>query len=340
MTVPKLPPELILSIVDCIRPAAVALPPSDITARTIRSLTLVSRLTYSRALRRLYSHCLWIDSAERLGRLLLTLHALLDPSRQQISTLPKVDVLPCLQSLFLSPFPRDTIDDWPTAQWTFELLSLMRQSLVRLVIDIPLRSLYPAEDHLSVRPKLRAAFEQLQNLEEFTSTRDELFLATHEPGSLLALRQPPVWRAWSNLRRLALYNESHDSPDFYDSLHELPHLECIALTRAEWPAAVAIWPRFAAKAQQHHLKVLSLDVEDGSWTITGCIDSPHWPRALQSVKASLGRELEICPIEIPLPFYCKPGDATDLCQQWVRDRAITGDLWHLTAPIPFLSTSD
>ncbi|KAK8160547.1 hypothetical protein BKA80DRAFT_275334 [Phyllosticta citrichinensis] len=336
MSAPKLPPELLLSIVERIQPVDFALPPSDITARTIRSLTLVSRLTYSCAIRRFYSHCLWIDSSERLGQLLLTLHALLDPSRRQVCTLPHVDIAPCLENLFLSPFPKDTIDDWPTAQWTFELLSLVRKSLVRLVIDIPLRSLYPAEDHLSVRPKLRAAFEQLQNLQEFTSTRDELFLATHEPGSLLGLREPPVWRGWSNLRRLALYNASHDSPDFYDSLLKLPNLECLALTRAEWPAAVAIWPRFAEKAKQHPLKVISLDVKGGSWTITGCMDSPHWLRAYKSVKTSLGPEkLHICPFHIPMPFYCKPGDAPGLCQEWVRDRALTGDLWDLSGPLVF-----
>ncbi|KAK8212566.1 hypothetical protein IWZ01DRAFT_502497 [Phyllosticta capitalensis] len=338
MSVPRVPPELLLSIIESIQPTNVALPPTDITTHTIRSLTLVSRLTYPCAIRSLYSHCLWIDSSDRLRKLLLSLQALSEPNRRQRSSLPCVEILPCLTGLFLAPFPQNTIDDWPTAQWTFELLSIMRQTLVRLVIDIPLRSLYPPDDHLSVRPRLRAAFEQLQRIEEFTSTRDELYLDTIEwyfAGPL----EPPAWRGWSNLRRLALYNFDHHRPEFYDTLQNLPSLECIALTRAEWPAAASMWPRFAEKAKQHDLKILSLDVEGGGWTITGLTDSPHWRPALQSVKGCLGQELQIHPISVSLPFYCKPGNALDFCQEWVRDRALRGDLWSLESSEP-LTVSD
>ncbi|KAF2142040.1 uncharacterized protein K452DRAFT_358511 [Aplosporella prunicola CBS 121167] len=322
-----LPPELWLHVLESLRPSrAVALCPSDPRVRAILSFTLVSRATYTVAVRCLFQHCLYIDSAERLRRLLLTLHAF--SSRSEDSTLPHVDLAPCLTNLFLAPFPPHTIDDLPTAQWTYELLSVMSGTLRRLVIDIPLRSLYPDEDHLNVRPKLRAAFQQLTALEEFTSSRDELYLSVFDLGSPPAEAETLVWAGWSKLKKLALYNVALGDPRMAPSLEQLSSLDCLVLTRADDLDRESFHRTILPIAAQRDMKTLIVNVAAdhalngfSPGRMSSGVSHPVEDTPVTDHKLELG----VVIVE-PSKRHMMNGDILD-CQEWIRDTALAGELW-------------
>ena len=72
-----LPPEIILSVIDYVIPAAesqhLALCAPHPVTKTLLSLARVSSLTYPVARRLLFTHCLWIDDVERLKCLVTSL---------------------------------------------------------------------------------------------------------------------------------------------------------------------------------------------------------------------------------------------------------------------------
>ena len=105
--------------------------------------------------------------------------------------------------MYLAPFSSDTIDEMAVVANIHSLFrTSIGQNLRRLVIDMPLRSVYPEDPGGPlVRPRLRHAFESLTNLQEFVSVKDELYLAVTEET-----RETPVWSSWKSLRRLSLYN--------------------------------------------------------------------------------------------------------------------------------------
>ncbi|KAF2089233.1 hypothetical protein K490DRAFT_54859 [Saccharata proteae CBS 121410] len=232
---PHLPIEVVLNIVECMLPssdAEVALEASHCLTRTLISLALTSRATYSIATRSLYTHCLFIDSSDRLSLLLRSLRDLIRSPGSFSSTLPHVDVRRCLQQLYLAPFMAGELDVL-TAKRIYWLFSYMRLTLRRLVIDMPLRALSPENDRMRVRPILRDAFELLRNLEEFVSARDDLYLATegfHFMGS--DPHEPPVWWQWTSLRRLALYDVDFESPVFQANIKKLKVLEDLVMDGA------------------------------------------------------------------------------------------------------------
>ena len=126
-------------------------------------------------------------------------------------------------------FEASPLNDLPTVSAVRQLLLAVAPTLQRLIIDMPLRSLYPEQDQKQVRPLLREGFSALGALEEFTSVCDELALGT----TLTWLSETPVWATqWPKLRCLALYNPDL-SIAFWSSLVRLPNLREVTLSRAD-----------------------------------------------------------------------------------------------------------
>src|ERR1700733_9991989 len=191
----RLPTELLLHIIDSLIPSnpPVAFPASHIVTRTLLKLCLVSKTIHYAAIRLLFAHCVYIDSPDRLRLLQRTLvdHHLerafgskipwqspldRDDSDSNLETRHENTPKSFISSLFLAPFPDDTIDSPEIAPLVLGLCTTIGHYLTRLVIDIPLRSLRPEDDTNNVRPFLRAAFQEFVALEEFVSIRDELYL--------------------------------------------------------------------------------------------------------------------------------------------------------------------
>ncbi|KAI5925336.1 hypothetical protein F4810DRAFT_708722 [Camillea tinctor] len=120
----------------------------QVGTRLLVAFSYVSRAAHEIAVRELQRHCLYIDSDKRLRRFLPCLEA----SRYSGVRLPSVFL--DITSLYLAPFG-DSLDNLPTAEWTRELFCYTRDSLQRLMVDIPSDSLPPWHDHLNVGPVLR-----------------------------------------------------------------------------------------------------------------------------------------------------------------------------------------
>lgn len=332
MTPPPLPPEVLLHIVGFVLPPCsrepVAHKLTSAEARTLVALTLTSRVFYPRAIQLLHSHCLYIDSAQRLRRLLTSLAA--QPLPTLLEHRPPT-LRPCLTSLYLSPF-EDTLDDYPIASWTRELLCLAAPHLRRLVVDMPLRSLYPEDDHLGVRRVLREGFRALEAVEEFVSVRDELYLSTLQG----ATRQSYVWGKWPRLRRVALYNQDVSSTYFWAALVKLGELEQVVLTRLDGAEETSLWDPIGGRAMREkrkdwtlikgNLKCLLVDVESGHRDILG--EAERREKRLNGEKWQ-GEDdtMTVQKFNVPVSYY---GDENEieLCQDWVKDAAIRRTLWN------------
>jgi len=182
-----------------------------------------------------------------------------------------------------------------------------------MVIDIPLRSLYPWDDHLAVRPILRSAFEQLENVEEFTSARDELFLDLHDVDE--NVEEAPVWSLWPKLERLAIYNPDVSNERFREGLKGLERLTHLVITRADGLEEIDVQTSFETAGRQT-LRVMSANALD-RWDF-----SPE-ARRMQTVEHR-------CPLELyrlHVPVTANEDSVIEDCQFWVRDRAIDGSLW-------------
>lgn len=91
---------------------------------------------------------------------------------------------------------------------------------------MPLRTCYPEDDHLAVRPVLREGFARLTNLEEFVSTRDELYL------DVMDGERAYVWSAWPKLKRLALWNVDVGQ-EFWRHVAQHSSLESLVLSNSD-----------------------------------------------------------------------------------------------------------
>ena len=294
-----LPLELVLSVITNSLPKYrnVILSPSHPITQTLLSFTLVCHETRKVANRYLRQYCVYLSSEARLRAFLLEI-----PHRPELRQ---------TDSLFLAPFDGGTIDDLPTASFVRELFNYTCGSLKRLIIDIPLRSLYPENDHLAVRTVLREGFQKLENLEELVSVRDELFLSiTHHGGEL------PVWKFWPKLRRLALYNVDADS-DFWRDVAHMKALETVVLTRADGLRDNNIKKAYFKHADRR-LKVLLINVEEDQ------IRFSNMPR-INWDKIDAMKKMTIMTYNVPCPF--EEDDPVDICQDYVRIGAENGTVW-------------
>lgn len=177
--------------------------------------------------------------------------------------------------MFLSPFPSADdyavprlLDDPTIATGVRDLLVAVAPTLSRLIVDMPLRSLYPEEDTRNVRKLLRDGFAALINVEELVSVRDELYLNVEERGR----DEAEVWATcWPKLRRLSLYNVDM-SPDtcFLEHLAGVPLLESVIFPR---PDGLAEWydtdPRQALPNSAMDIKRAWLDALSANAAIGG-----------------------------------------------------------------------
>ncbi|KAF2714855.1 hypothetical protein K504DRAFT_445788 [Pleomassaria siparia CBS 279.74] len=294
-----LPLELVLNVITNSLPKYpnVILAPSHPITQTLLSFTLVCHETRRIANRYLRQYCMYLSSERRLRAFLLEI-----PNRPELRN---------IESLFLAPFDGHTIDDLSTAMWVRELFSFTCNSLKRLIIDVPLRSLYPETDHLAVRAVLREAFVKLENLEELVSVRDELFLSVTHHGN-----EPPVWKSWIKLRRLALYNVDA-SPGFWRSVGQMPALETVVLTRADSLRESNIKKEYF-KNGDRALNVLLINVEEDQVRFSQ-IPRINWD------KLDPQKRVTIFTYNVPCPF--EEDDPIDICQEHVRIGAESGTLW-------------
>lgn len=355
----KLPLELIFQVVaSLVRDTRTILRPSNPATKALLAFALVCRATYPVAANLLRQHCVYIDNDRRLRELIRCVETNTTPLRP-------------ITSLFLAPFRGHNLDDQPTAIWVRELFCLVHPSLTRLVIDMPLRSLSPASDHLSVRKTLRSAFCLLTSLEEFVSVRDELYLDVLErewqqagPG-----REVDVWSLWPRLRRLALYNVDADD-HFWKAVRSVEGVELVVLTRADGletvcmkteyldvgtaPAAVAAAAAAAAADGTQLAQAaagMGTGIDSTNTTDKKNRQGKQPPRPLKVVLVNVENDqpihlagrwkwdktdplhlVQVSKYDVPTSFYGDE-DPIELCQQWVKAAAVRGDIWDWEGPL-------
>lgn len=239
------------------------------------------------------------------------------------------------------------------AMTTRRILLSVAPTLRRLVVDMPLRSLYPEDDRKGVRPVLRQGFEALVNLEEVVSIRDELFLTIVDEAPY---NDPPIWDArWPKLRRLALYNPSLDFDDeLWHALARLPDLEMVVYTRADgltdlddeplnikrvWLESVAtVSGKSIDKVRRYPRPFTFVHLDAGQFRVDWSSLVPGWReldpsnriRTLQGVVKCVRGCMVVSPEESndENPWLLK-SDPRDLCQEKVMKLATGGTLWNV-----------
>lgn len=308
-----LPADIILLVIDFVVPASIqspiALSVRSTTTKTLLSLTLTSRTIYPTARRLLYTHCLYINTPRRLLDLLKTLS---DPSDLSKPSQNNGHLLPYITSLYLRPFASyTTIEDLSIATAVHSLLSILSPHLRRLLIDMPLRSYYPEDDTLGIRPILRSAFADLPALEEFCSVRDELYLDTLVAPSEESL----VWSLWPKLRILVLYNVDVSSHRFWKGLGQLENIETVMLTRSDGLEEVDIkreWRKqFDRVTQPRSLNIVLVNVEAEHRVLVGR-DS-----------GKKDDQMQVRELNVPTSYYGDE-DPILLCQQWTKRGVLHG----------------
>ncbi|KAJ5449423.1 uncharacterized protein N7458_005872 [Penicillium daleae] len=324
-----IPGEVILQIVESLIPSTSRKihPPSDIVTQTLISLTLACKPTYHPARQLLFRHCLYVDSIERLDNLFDKSGYFVDNDTNGTDQ--------CIQaySLFLAPFPPGKLDEPHIVHQIDRLFSHLRSSLRNLVINIPLRYLYPEDDVQGLRKTLRVAFSRLTALEDFCSVQDELFLNAVEEEI-----EPQIWPTWPRLRRLALYNPCVNG-DFVENLLQCPNITHVVLTRADSYMDEPLPPSVAERLPLPGLKrVLVINTKEGRLRDAHIRDSTgretsFWGRLLlaQCPEWNDWKEREVGALlvyaDVPMPPG-QGGDNIHLLQEWLCARAVDGTLWE------------
>ncbi|KAK7421369.1 hypothetical protein QQX98_002263 [Neonectria punicea] len=244
-------------------------------------------------------------------------------------------------------WPPSALDDLPTALLVQEILIALAPVLWTLVIDMPLRTLYPEQDHQGIRKILRRGFEALVNLEDFVSVQDELYLATEER---IPSAEPEVWATcWPKLRRLAIYNPDLDSHSgIWGNMAWVPDLEMAIFTRAdpgndlaqinlkqEWLDAVAFHEKQTGPSSPPRYELprkLALAFVDCSPGLPGFASlRPLW----QDVDPENRIRVLTVGISPPSSEEGYEGSVSDwpvgpreLCQSWIKRQALNGELWE------------
>ncbi|KAI1503763.1 hypothetical protein F5X99DRAFT_374397 [Biscogniauxia marginata] len=216
----RIPLELIFQAMTSLLPSnpAAVIPASHDATQLLVAFGLVSRATHELSVQKLQQHCLYLDCKNRLRRFLICLEA----SRQSNVRLPSV--FRDITSLYLAPFDY-TLDNLSTARWVWELFRHTRESLRRLIIDVPFNGLSPRDDHLSVGPVLREGLSQLTKLEELVCQPEAAgFNMNVDPSE----QRKRMLQQWPNLRRLGIRQPTCNER-FWQCLAGLPNLELAVL---------------------------------------------------------------------------------------------------------------
>ncbi|KAF5518427.1 hypothetical protein CGCA056_v010991 [Colletotrichum aenigma] len=298
--VQRLPPELILHVIEGLLPNGRAiLPASSSATKTLISFTLVSRSTHELATRLLRERCMHLDSSWRLSLVLLTMSA------PRLSTLPFVLPLKCITSLYLSPFGKH-LDDQPMALWIRELLCEVCGSLRRLVIDWPMNTLPPWDDHLNVIPTLADGLHRLAKLEELVVLRNYPYLITN-------------WTILKSLRRVVLFGAHVDTFLLWRDIFNCRSLDQVVFVR---PAVVEVAyvkekaQDFLSAATSKRIKVTLANVENEMPEVVTTRWAEYDPENRMTVE-------KYC---IPTSFY-GDDDTSTVCCDWVKAAALRGSIW-------------
>ncbi|KAF4448615.1 hypothetical protein F53441_7990 [Fusarium austroafricanum] len=242
--------------------------------------------------------------------------------------------------------PVSPLSDLPTVKAVNEILITLAPILKSIVVDMPLRSLYPEDDHQRVRKILRHGFEALINIEELTSVRDELYLATVERLGDSWAREPEVWAQWPKLRRLALYNVMADN-DLWEVMMSCEQLEVAVFTRPDYeydhgwmlPNIKQQWCTAWNAVKNKRGMTSSNDempYQGPEITLAFC----NWASSLVSFDELLPRwhaldpDNRICIMTVPTDGAQAGGDEQDTddviwdSQYWIKERALHGTLWE------------
>lgn len=245
---------------------------------------------------------------------------------------------PAFRSLYLAPI-QDTSDESSLIACIAALFDFMSDSLTHLVIDMPLRSIIPYADSKTVRPLLREAFQKLNALEEFTSTRDELYLHINplSPANR-SVYEAHVWASWPHLKRLALHNLDVDSAQSMGGLCNLQGLEILVLTCADGLQEASMFSLLSIPPLK---RVLIVDTAGGHEKRSRNMPARGEPVRKGHLK---NRPADVIKIDVPVErisataaaFELQPAydfeyenDPDGTCQVWTRDNAINGQLWDM-----------
>ncbi|GKU02126.1 hypothetical protein FLAG1_01914 [Fusarium langsethiae] len=365
----RLPVEVILLIIENLIPGTThrrpILPASHVVTKTLLNLTLVSKAIYPLSSRLLWQNCLRIESKESL-RLFRDF-----VSRESIVT----GWRPCdahgSTRLFLCPFSRPrlhspvpvSIDeeargeaiydpvyspvspyypelkDYDTIEAVNEVLITLAPVLKAIIVDMPLRSLYPEDDDTGIRRLLREGFEALVNVEELVSINDELYLDTKEDQS-----EPEVWTKWPKLQRLALYNVVTE-PGLWKNMLLCPQLEMAVLSRSDGSEGGTSeedikdqWSRAWTEATSQGTMTFEDRVPyQGREVIIAFCD---WDSSLPKLDALTHRWERLDPdnliwiMTVPFDQPYNPAltgyayQYPDVPKNWIRGRALRGSLWE------------
>lgn len=318
---PRLPPDILLMVIDCLTQPSSSLPiayrPSHAVTRTLLAWCRVSRVTYPTALCALYSHCLYIDSSDRLRLLLQSLQQLSTRASGQLNTrnhLPPVNIDRNLHSLFLD-LPYQAIASYSVAENVYALFSRISPYLHRLVIDMPLRRFCMEDDGPNTQPRLWEAFIQLVALEYFCSVRDELFMPRN--GVENTPDELPVWSFWPKLKVLALYNQDVGSR-FFPFLASMKEIRTVVLMRPDRLDEVDIKSMWTNHRENitNQLNITLVDV----WSRFP--DPP--PENLESRDGVIFKRHHVD------TSYYGDEDEIELCQEHIKTVALRGELDTLT----------
>jgi hypothetical protein len=295
-----LPLELVLNVITCLLlPCDTMLNSFHDTTKTLLFFTLVCHET-----RRLASRYLAHSTAYT--------SALRDVSTLLLLILSKTRYYPLITTCSLPPFG-DNIDDPPLCAYTADLLLSTCHTLRELVIDIPLRTCYPEDDHDAVRSVLRAGFESLINLGEFVGVRDELYLDVDE------MEHASVWMKWPKLKRLALWNPDCDET-FWRHIAEHPSLETLVLSNADSLDETNLKAAYFEHTSRPLRVVFCAMQRSFRWRVV----HDDWPTDADWKRHDPEGRMKV----LAHPFPWSPGSQTiGSCQQLVRIAAESGTLW-------------
>ncbi|KAF7562207.1 hypothetical protein G7046_g1936 [Stylonectria norvegica] len=313
----RLPPELLCQVIESVLPSNPdeLLPASHVSTKTLLALTRVSRVTYALATKLLRQRCLYIDSSRRLATVVLCLSRF-------VPTLPPVLSLRNVTSLYLAPF-EDSLNDQPTAKHVQALFYEVSDSLTRLVVHMPFKSLDPVDDHLSIRRTLREGFAHLHQLEEFVSVGEYPALSVSDGPT-------DVWRLWPDLKRLTLFGAPADSHWLWWDIATLGKLQHVVLVESLHLELVNIKDEYFHKLPREDPRLardITIVLLDGMWVLPGS-RRDRWDEIDPEGKMTVRKRCLRLPDASDLLRNGVAGG--ELLTQFVKRRALDGTLWSWT----------
>ncbi|KAF2028080.1 hypothetical protein EK21DRAFT_114136 [Setomelanomma holmii] len=306
-----LPLELFLHVLDQLVGSRdgtlpVAHAPTSLIAKTLRSLTLVSRDIYPIASRYLYSHCLYLNNCTNYARLRRTLGFNLGYHPQALDSGKPVrndklfaDTPRYITSAFISPVKSDKDSNAIPLVRLPQLIDLCKTigpTLKRLALDTqPVYTVH--SEVLLVKPYTsnNNIFLHMPNLEELITSFD----------ALDCFPAPPP-----NLKRLAVTCQDLQSDFFFSisTLETLVFLRPYELLRTDIDS---IFEFYKGKS----LDIILVDVNSNHRTPTG---TRTW---------GLNDTVRIWEVDVPTSFY---GDEDELvlCDNFIWTHGVQGTLWN------------